>query len=62
MLALDAEFLVLVANQPPRSRKDALTAALEAYLYCDDAVNTEAGSLDALARMLARPLWVFWWD
>ncbi|OBB33155.1 hypothetical protein A5792_12145 [Mycolicibacterium peregrinum] len=62
VLALDDESLVLVVDQPPRSLRDALTAALEAYLYCDDAVNTEAGSLDALARMLARPLWVFWWD
>lgn len=62
VLALDDEFLVLVANQPPRSPQDALTAALEAYLYCDDSVNTEAGSLDALARRLAHPLWVFWWD
>ncbi|MBP2452778.1 DUF4253 domain-containing protein [Mycolicibacterium lutetiense] len=62
LLALDDEFLVLVADQPPRTQQAALTAALEAYLYCDDSVNTQAGSLDALARDLTRPLWVFWWD
>lgn len=62
VFALDDEFLVLVAHQPPRTQQAALTAALEAYLYCDDSVNTEAGSLDALARSLAQPLWVFWWD
>ncbi|MGV0769935.1 DUF4253 domain-containing protein [Mycobacterium syngnathidarum] len=62
VFALDDEFLVLVAGQPPRVPQDALTAALEAYLYCGDSVNTEAGSVDALARRLAHPLWVFWWD
>lgn len=62
LVALDAEFLVLVAHEPPRTQQDALTAALEAYLYCGDTVNTVAGSLDALARGMADPLWVFWWD
>ncbi|OBG83954.1 hypothetical protein A5699_02975 [Mycobacterium sp. E802] len=62
VLALDDEYLVLVANQPPRTQHEALTAALEAYLYCDDTVNTQTGSLDALAVALTDRLWTFWWD
>ncbi|OLP02502.1 hypothetical protein BVU76_09930 [Mycolicibacterium porcinum] len=62
LLALDDESLLLAVDRPPRTGQEGLAAALEAYLYCGDAVNTEAGSLDALARMLAHPLWVFWWD
>ncbi|OMC39103.1 hypothetical protein A5740_26995 [Mycobacterium sp. GA-1841] len=62
VLALDDEFLVLVANEPPHTQREALTAALEAYLYCDDTVNTQAGSLDALAVALTDRLWTFWWD
>ncbi|MGW4095908.1 MULTISPECIES: DUF4253 domain-containing protein [unclassified Mycobacterium] len=62
LLALDDESLLLTVDQPPRTRQEGLAAALEAYLYCDDSVNTQAGSLDALARMLAHPLWAFWWD
>ena len=62
LVALDGEFLTLHVDRPPRDAQSARTAAVEAWLYCDDAVNTQAGSVDALAAMLTDQLWTFWWD
>ncbi|WKG06115.1 DUF4253 domain-containing protein [Mycolicibacterium sp. HK-90] len=62
VIALGDEFLTLRASAPPADEAAGLAAALEAWMYCDDAVNTQAGSLDALASMLTDQLWTFWWD
>ncbi|WP_441962579.1 DUF4253 domain-containing protein [Mycolicibacterium houstonense] len=62
VVAFGDGYLTLRASAPPTDERAGLAAALEAWLYCDDAVNTQAGSLDALASMLTDPLWTFWWD
>lgn len=62
LLALDDETAVLRVADPPTLDDGALEAAVEAYLYCPDAIDTNPDGVDALAPSLTRSLWVFWWD
>lgn len=62
LLALESDVLVLRVHIPPVTAEQALAAAVEAYLYCPDAVEQGAGTLDALAEHMVQPAWQFWWD
>lgn len=62
LLALDGDTAWLRHPRPFPDADTALRTALEAYLYCHDAVDQDHGSLDELARHLSQPLWRLWWD
>jgi hypothetical protein len=49
-------------SSPPSWGAESLEAAVEAYLYCPDAIDIHPDGVDALAPFLIRPLWTFWWD
>lgn len=62
LVALDDETAILRVGSPPTLDGDALQAAVEAYLYCPDSVDTGPDGVDALAPSLTGALWMFWWD
>lgn len=62
LLALGSDVLTLRVHTPPVTPEQALAAAVEAHLYCLDAVEQGTETLDALAELLAQPAWQFWWD
>lgn len=65
LLALDDETASLRMSSPPTldgPAPDALEAAVEAYLYCPDAIDVNPDGVDALAPLLTGPVWTFWWD
>ncbi|MGW0249302.1 DUF4253 domain-containing protein [Nocardia goodfellowii] len=62
LIGLERDMMWLRHMQPIDDKDTALSVALEAYLYCPDAVNQGHDTLDALAKALLEPLWRFWWD
>jgi hypothetical protein len=62
LVALDDETAAIRMSRPPAWGAESLEAAVEAYLYCPDAIDTHPDGVDALAPYLIRPLWTFWWD
>jgi hypothetical protein len=49
--------------RPPQTRKEALRLAKDHFHYCQDRVNQQEESLDALASKLYKAdAWYFWWD
>jgi hypothetical protein len=62
LLALELDVLTLRVHTPPVTPEQALAAAVEAYVYCPDAVEQGTETLDALAEHLTQPAWQFWWD
>jgi hypothetical protein len=62
LVGLDLDQMTLRVLDPPADADEALAAAVEAVLYCSDAVFQGVGTLDALAPAMCLPLWRFWWD
>ncbi|MEV0297023.1 DUF4253 domain-containing protein [Nocardia sp. NPDC050710] len=62
LIALESDMMWLRHLQPVDDRDTALSIALEAYLYCPDAVNQCHLSLDRLAKAMLEPMWQLWWD
>ncbi len=52
-------------SRPPRERNNAMTLALEHYVYCNETIGYDlvTNTLEDLAaRLLDAPHWYFWWD
>lgn len=52
-------------SRPPRERNNAMTLALEHYVYCNETIGYDlvTNTLEDLAaRLLGTPLWYVWWD
>ncbi|MEU8901302.1 DUF4253 domain-containing protein [Nocardia sp. NPDC048505] len=62
LIGLESDMMWLRHIQPIQDRDTALSAALEAFLYCPDSVHQGHLSLDCLAKALLEPMWRFWWD
>lgn len=66
LVALDRDVMWLRHLEPITERASALEAALEAALYCPDAIDEvpydEEATLDRLAKTLLQPMWRLWWD
>ncbi|MFN7956299.1 MAG: DUF4253 domain-containing protein [bacterium] len=63
LVGLSRDRLEVEVARRPRGRGEALALAREQFLYCDELVLTEHGSLPALAAcLLASDVWSFRWD
>ncbi|WP_280202394.1 DUF4253 domain-containing protein [Nocardia cyriacigeorgica] len=62
LVALDRDTMWLRHMQPITDRNAALAAAMEAFLYCSDTVNSDHETLDNLAKWFLEPMWRLWWD
>ncbi|MFJ9365878.1 DUF4253 domain-containing protein [Nocardia sp. NPDC101769] len=61
LIALSEYELVLRVANPPQDDNEALTVALEWFLYAPNLVYKGWGSLDELKRRVPAPLWRFLW-
>ena len=63
LVALSRDRLEVAVARGPRTRPEALALAREQFLYCEELVLAEHGSLRALAAaLLASRVWSFRWD
>jgi hypothetical protein len=50
-------------SRPPTDRQAALSLAEQQYYYCADIVQQGVGTIEALAALLLKGrYWYFWWD
>ncbi|MGW4126407.1 DUF4253 domain-containing protein [Nocardia sp. NPDC004711] len=61
LLALSEYELVLRVADPPQDDNDALTVALESFLYAPNLIYKGWESLDELKKRMPAPLWRFLW-
>ncbi len=62
LVALEQAQMTLRVVNPPTDSDGAQEAAVEAALYCPDAVSEDTPTVEALMAALCLPLWRFWWD
>lgn len=63
LVGLGGDTLTYRVRSRPKTRKEALAVAREAYAYCLDSVDQGYGDLSNLAAaMMADEWWAFWWD
>ena len=62
LVGLTGATLTLRVLRPPQTDDDALGSAVEAFLYCPDAVWQGTETLDALADRQRGAHWSYWWD
>ncbi|MFB7876862.1 DUF4253 domain-containing protein [Nocardia sp. NPDC056064] len=61
LLALREYDLVVRVGNPPQADNEALTVAVEQFLYAPNTVYKAWGSLDELKMRVPKPLWIFLW-
>ncbi len=63
LVGLSRQRLTMQAKRKPPNRNQALALAREQFLYCEELVLAEHGSLEALAAArMASDVWSFRWD
>jgi hypothetical protein len=63
LVGISRDRLELAVTRRPRNRREALLLAREHFLYCEELVLAEHGSLAALASaLLVSQVWSFRWD
>ncbi len=63
LVGLGGDTLTYRVRSRPKTRKEALAVAREAYAYCLDTVDQGYGDLSGLAAaLMVSDWWAFWWD
>jgi hypothetical protein len=63
LIGLSSDRMDLRVARRPQSRAEALELASEHYMYCNDIVDQDLGTLSKLAAcLMANDRWAFWWD
>ena len=63
LVGLGGDTLTFRVARLPKTRREALEVAREAYAYCNDSVDQGLGNLSNLAAaMMVDEWWGFWWD
>jgi len=63
VIAAGGDTIEAYIERPPTTQEDAMTLALEHYLFCSDVVDQGVGSLSELAgSLIDGQFWFFWWD